>query len=360
MTFPTQEDLNRRMADESFLGRVFDSYQNMRQIAECLSEACRQRGIERPRLVELSRRPTGIQDFLPEADWERHPTHLDNEPNLGDPVRLPFADKSIDGCLMSDVYEHVPAESRPALLKEMLRITDGLVLVACPNGNQLVPRLDRLVFDFIWGKYGERFTPLAQHMKYGFEPIEEVLVTLKAQGADQVVVLPVNYVYRWIHMILIYFDLQHNNPGAEIFEPLNRIYNERLAPFDYREPCYRYLIAIPTNPEIQIDKLNEVVSKPSDTLPSASETDQMLTQAFREINSVAADEIRHLHSTIERTHEQIEALTAKVMELKTAQDELDRISSTMGWRLLSRYGRLKYRHLLGLYRLLGLSHQTKN
>lgn len=138
--------------DQSFLGRVFDSYQNMMQIARCLREAARQTRTAQPQLLELSRRPTGIQDYFPEADWVRYPTHNNDAPLLTDSVKLPFPDASFDGCLISDVYEHIPAGWRPGLLKEMLRVTNGLVLVASPNGNELVSKLDRVVFDFIWGK----------------------------------------------------------------------------------------------------------------------------------------------------------------------------------------------------------------
>lgn len=340
----------QRINDQSFLGQVFDSYQNMMQIAQCLREASRQRSVTQPRLLELSRRETGIQDYLPEAEWLRYPTHKNDLPSLEHPVKLPFADKSFDGCLISDVYEHIPADWRPGLLKEMLRVTDGLVLVGCPNGNEVVSRLDKMVFDFIWGKYSERFTPLEQHVEFGVEPLEQILATLKVQGADHVAVLPENYVYRWIHMILIYFDLQHRNPYGHLFEPFNRIYNERLSPYDYREPCYRYLIAIATNPEVDVNKLNNTLAASSAKLATVSETDEMLVKTFREIDSTAADELR-------RSSEEIRRLC---LQLTATEAELGRISNSLGWRLLTRYGTIKYRYLLRLYRLLGLSRYVNN
>ncbi len=41
-------------------------------------------------------------------------------------------------------------------------------------------------------------------------------------------------------------------------------------------------------------------------------------------------------------------------QLSAKSNELDRITQTLGWRVLNRYGRFKYRHLLPLYRLLRL------
>jgi hypothetical protein len=349
----------------------------------------------------------------------RYSTHKNDAPLLKHPVKLPFPDASFDGCLISDVYEHIPANLRPGLLKEMLRVTNGLVLVASPNGNELVSKLDRLVFDFIWGKYGERFTPLSQHVEFGVEPLEQILTRLKGQGADRVAVLPANYVYRWIHMILIYFDLQHRNPYGHFFNSFNEIYNERLSPFDYREPCYRYLIAIPTNPELDMDQFNKALESPVQIPAPASEADEMLLKTFSEIDSKAADELRQCAGEIGRLYalqlstneqntkreellrdtedettrlresllnsqkerlelteansllrsrlEQIEndnrleqlsnQLAINEAQLVAAEAELKRISNTLGWRLLSRYGQIKYKYLLPLYRILGLSHQ---
>src|SRR5215213_102197 len=105
--------IRQQAADQSYLGRAFDSYQNMMQIAACIREAARQRSIARPLVLELSRRNTGLSDYIPEARAERYPTHENHQPTLSRPVALPYADKSFDCCLITDVYEHVPAEVRP-------------------------------------------------------------------------------------------------------------------------------------------------------------------------------------------------------------------------------------------------------
>jgi len=289
------------MEDASFLGRVFDSYQNMMQIAACIREVARQRGLARPRVLELSRRETGLPDYLTEVDLTRFATHENDRPSLSVPVALPFADGAFDCCLVTDVYEHIPPERRPELLQGMLRVTDGLVIVAAPQGDPIVTRLDRVVFDFIWGKYGERFLPLEQHVEFGLEPIAETVASLQRLGADHVAVLPGNYVYRWIHMILIYFDLQHRNGGhAALFEPFNRIYNQYLSPYDYREPCYRYLVAIATRPDVDVGVLEAALQKPAEQAGIAAETDRMLVRTFREIDSAAADRLRDADREIAR------------------------------------------------------------
>jgi hypothetical protein len=280
------------MRDHSLSGRVFDQYQNLMQIARCVREAARQSSIREPRILELSRRHTTLRDYLPEAKMERYATHEAGSPTLMTPVALPFPDKSYDVCIVSDNYEHLPVNQRPGLLGEMLRVTDGLVLVGCPMRDELVTRFDRIVFDFIWGKYGEQFLPLRQHEAFGLESLEEVLASLTAQGARGAVALPSNYVYRWIHQILIYFDLQHMNPHADLFHAINRIYNERLTEYDYREPCYHYLIAVATDPRLNLDLLVEKLSGPCETPSAVAEVEGALVEAFHAADSRASDELR--------------------------------------------------------------------
>ncbi len=311
------------MADESFLGRVFDAYQNMMQIAACIRAVREQRGLARPRVLELSRRATGLVDYLPDVELTRFATHADDVPTLAAPVVLPFPDRAFDCCLVTDVYEHIEAERRPELLAEMLRVTDGLVIVAAPNGDPMVTRLDRIVFDFIWGKYGERFGPLAQHVAYGLEPIEETVATLKRLGADDVLVLPGNYVYRWIHMILIYFDLQHRNPYLAVFEPLNRVYNSYLSAYDYREPCYRYLVAIPTRPDVDVALLRRALETPAEPASVARATDAMLVRTFREVDAAAADRLREAARDIERLMAELERKDAELAAARALLAERD-------------------------------------
>jgi hypothetical protein len=277
---------------QSFLGRTFDAYQNMMQIAACIREAARQRAITRPYVLELSRRETGISDYLPEACIVRFATHENNQPALSMPLVLPYTDKTFDCSLITDAYEHVPPEMRPEILHEILRVTNGLVLVAAPQQNEIVSRFDRMVFDFIWGKYAERFEPLEQHILFGLEPLEQMLASLKAQGADEVLVLPCNYIYRWIHQILIFFDLQYKHTDFDLFEPLNRIYNERLSTYDYKEPCYRYLMAVATSKEIDMAMLANRLQTAREIPAVVADAEGALVEMFRAVDARLADKLR--------------------------------------------------------------------
>jgi len=177
-------------------------------------------------------------------------------------------------------------------LSEMTRVTKSLVLLGTPVTSEIVTRVDRIIFDFIWGKYAHEFEPLRQHVQFGLEPLEDVIASLKAQCADRVVALPDNYVYRLIHQILIFFDLQYENPFSKFYESVNRIYNERIGPYDYREPCYRYLMVVATDPALDLDVLEETMKGPCETPESIKQAEGALVEAFRAAESRTADELR--------------------------------------------------------------------
>jgi len=68
-------------------------------------------------------------------------------------------------------------------------------------------------------------------------------------------------------------------------------------------------------------------------------------------------ELNTRNSQLEEKDREIQALLAKVQALgdllAEREAELSRITRSLGWRLLGRYGRIKYRYLLPIYRLLG-------
>ena len=308
---------------QTFLGDVFDQYQNMMQIARCVREGMQQLGISQPRILELSRYPTNLADYLPEAQITRYATHHDNEqPSLPNPVAVPFADKAFDVCFVTDAYEHISAEQRPGLLSEMLRTTQGLVLLGSPVRSEIVTRFDRIVFDFVWGKYAHEFEPARQHVRYGLEPLDQIITSLKAQGASRVIALPDNFIYRFLHQILIFFDLQYQNPHNQFYESINRIYNERIAPYDYREPCYRYLMVVATHPQINLDQLEVIMKGPCETPASLKQTEGVLVEAFRAAESRTADELRTRVKEVSRLGEEILHLREKVT---TQEQEIQRL-----------------------------------
>ena len=153
--------------------------------------------------------------------------------------------------------------------------------------------------------------------------MNETLESLEALGADKTLALPCNYVYRWIHQILFYFDLQHRHFHLDLFEPLNRIYNERLSPYDYREPCYRYLIAIATDNRIDMAEFASHLTAPKEDPAFVAHADGVLAETFRTIEARLADRLTATTTELERIRADQNAARAEINRLNSLITRLE-------------------------------------
>src|SRR5207247_720090 len=104
------------------------------------------------------------------------------------------------------------------------------------------------------------------------------------------------------------------------------------------------------------DALEGDVTRLSDTLSEATRKLSLIIAMFNaEARQLA--EAQQLGSVIEQRDQEIEFLqnelrraVEKSEQLSFRSKELDEIKRSMGWRLLKRYGSLKYKYLLPLYR----------
>src|SRR5207253_9333256 len=104
------------------------------------------------------------------------------------------------------------------------------------------------------------------------------------------------------------------------------------------------------------DALEGDVTRLSDTLSEATRKLSLIVAMFNaEAQQLA--ESQQLGSVIEQRDQEIEFLqnelrksVVKSEQLSFKSKELDEIKRSMGWRLLSRYGSLKHKYLLPLYR----------
>jgi hypothetical protein len=81
--------------------------------------------------------------------------------------RLPFSDHSFDAVVASDVLEHVPPQSRTAVIAEALRVTRSVAVFGFPHGPAAFD-LDKNLYS----EYKKREEPppvwLEEHMSYPF------------------------------------------------------------------------------------------------------------------------------------------------------------------------------------------------
>ena len=88
------------------------------------------------------------------------------------PGPLPFADAAFDTVISMDTLEHMPASERPGFVQELVRVSAGRVILACPE--RRVAGADDIVARLILDE-GQPEPPwLSEHREFGLPSAEEI------------------------------------------------------------------------------------------------------------------------------------------------------------------------------------------
>jgi Methyltransferase domain len=98
-------------------------------------------------------------------------------PVLASAADLPFAGRSFDAVVASDVLEHIPPTHRSSAIKETLRVTRKLAIFGFPSGPEAF-NCDQSLADLYDQNHLQRPPWLDEHISYGF-PGEELFDDFK-------------------------------------------------------------------------------------------------------------------------------------------------------------------------------------
>jgi hypothetical protein len=163
-----------------------------------------------------------------------------------------------------------------------------------------------------------------------------------------------------------------------------RLWQELKSKYPYFDFTHGYglgLLAVGKSPPDALQKLltaseyeRQQIRELFYRLGSAVESQEsLLKEREEETQSIASrleEELRISTASLAGKQEEIETLTRRLAEkedteisllaqLSDSQQQLSRITSSLGWRVLSRYGRIKYKYLLPVYRMLGPARKEK-
>jgi ubiquinone/menaquinone biosynthesis C-methylase UbiE len=278
-------------------------------------------------------------DHLVVASDRYLPTHWHTRaPDLvlADGAELPFADDAFDVVVSLDTLEHVPAERRGALLRELVRVSRGWVLVGCPCATPGVADADAALLSYVRHRFGEEFDTVAvltEHLANGHPDPERIAATLSATGAE-VARFPSGRLDRWLPMMLLFYDLMAL--GRD--DPVERVqawYNRLLSDDDLRDPAYRqvFVARLPGAPGPPLDEvIAAIVPDTPPRAPGAAAFEalrQVLGSALPE--AVAAEraraeaaeaELAGVRADLERTTARAEAAEIHVRSLLEFRDRV--------------------------------------
>ncbi len=90
---------------------------------------------------------------------------------------LPFPDKSWDIVVSIDMLEHIPPECRDRALREMIRVTRNLLVIAAPVGEAAFQH-DIELHDYYISKHGRPHRYTLEHVEFGLPTLAETSTSL--------------------------------------------------------------------------------------------------------------------------------------------------------------------------------------
>jgi SAM-dependent methyltransferase len=176
-------------------------------------------------------------------------------PNLrrvpGDGAHIPLPDRSVAAAVAVDTLEHIPRDERPAVVREMQRVTapGGRVILMGPSG-PAAAAADRELLERHRAR-GEQQGPvvwLGEHVEHGLPSVEDMVAMLGGERCTRIVVRGVFNLAMWKTMHRALLGDYPQPRGAHLVHHLT------WAPFGAaarrlrRGPFYRCLVIADLGP----------------------------------------------------------------------------------------------------------------
>ncbi len=218
----------------------FDAWQRYTQVSQILHDTF----VDRPRSVLDVGGGTGQSLDLPEG-WTQlgvdvHPAGIENFVR-GSADRLPFRDDSVDIVVSLDTLEHLPEDARDRAVAEIMRVARESVVIAGPFNIDGVREAEQAVDTLHRRLTGEAHRWLSEHLAAPLPSLERT-ETLLREGGYAVSAYPSGYLPVWLLLMTFSQIIESREDSFDTAEELDRIYRERVYPFDQMEPAYRTIL----------------------------------------------------------------------------------------------------------------------
>lgn len=172
-------------------------------------------------------------------DEEASTNETGNE-RQGDGARMAVDDGAYDVVVTSDTLEHIPASDRKNFIKELVRVSDDLVILCAPFAGNGSAEAEAKVQKYFTGLVGHPHRWLQEHADYGLPTVAEIKTYFKQAGMEPIV-FGHSTVDLWRQLMTI--NLVSNEMGqADVhkkLQELNQFYNENILFNDFTDKGYR-------------------------------------------------------------------------------------------------------------------------
>jgi SAM-dependent methyltransferase len=158
-----------------------------------------------------------------------------------DGARLPVRDAAFDAVVSCDALEHVPAEHRPAFLRELARVSRDVVVVAAPFATVGVTGAEELARRYALLTTGAPQDQLEEHAERGLPELDAARAELEAAGLS-VVVHGNGNLHDWLLLMMLKHQLLARPALLPLDASYDMAYNLTLSGRNDVPPFYRHVL----------------------------------------------------------------------------------------------------------------------
>lgn len=286
----------------------------------------------------------------------------------GDACKMTFEDNQFDAVVSADTLEHIPDDKKNDLVKEAIRVSKNLIVIAAPFYTEVVDHSDHMANNFFVSLTGEDHPWLKEHFEMNKPRKKDMEDLLSIYKSDLTYTsYSSNFLENWMNNMLLHL-LQVQYPELnELIEDINAYYNSNLSELnDFRAPGYRQFYIMtekyldltkvqpifrsnynPTKKLSYIKKMSTIIKKSMDLKQKViQEKDSTIIEKDKYINDISnvidivKKEIKFKNTYIQNLHDKIETLNAHVKhqdhilyhknkEMKLKDEELARLGNIL-------------------------------
>lgn len=251
----------------------------------------------------------------------------DNDPGKekGDGADMRLADGSFDAVVTSDTLEHIPQNDRENFIKELVRVSDDLVILCAPFARLSVAEEEQKLQDYYVSLTGKEHRWLMEHKDYGLPRLDEILGYFKKAGVSTTVF---HHTSLDIWRQLMGINLVSNEMGFPLVHDkatkLNKQYNKEVLFNDFTDNGYRTFILASKSKDITFQHPKPAGSYSPEFTKALGE--------FYESALVEAEYVPKLRKKVKDLHDEKMRLATEVEELRVKYNRTlnGRVRGTLG------------------------------
>lgn len=290
------------------------------------------------RILDVGGRNGHLQEFLPKDEITILDIREGSEKNLivGDAtdMRTLFKDHSFDIVTSGDVFEHIPQEKRERFVKECIRVSSDLVIIAAPFDDPETGNAEKIARNYFKQFAGKDHEWLTEHIENGLPSLNGLIDLIESENLKSKILYS-NEMENWMLFQLTSFASYWQNTPNEKIKEIYEFYNTNIENIDDpTKSFYRKIVILskkPINinweyefkPNLKIKFIDKCISLISESSKNIIEDKNTHIKNLSDAKDLLDTTTKELQRSLDDLNRENQNLVKKGDKLKSQKEQLE-------------------------------------